>query len=88
MSCNFSIPIALSAADVVTSASVAIEANGGTFTAANNGGTFTVPVPFGTVGGSFEVVSGSVNVVIDNKPFFVSCAKIQSTLSDYISGPQ
>ena len=88
MSCNFSIPITSSASDVIASASAAIENNGGTFTntADNSGGTFTVPVIFGTVVGSFQITSGSVNVIIDKKPFFVSCNKIQSALTDYING--
>jgi hydroxymethylglutaryl-CoA reductase len=49
MGCEFSIPITLSTAEVVASASVAINNEGGTFTATDNEGTFTAPVLFGII---------------------------------------
>ena len=87
MSCQFSIPISSSSAESITSqAENAILANGGTFTPADNGGTFSVPVPFGDVVGSFNIISGSANVTITDKPWFVSCDKIESQLTAYVNG--
>jgi|FAXJ01.1.fsa_nt_gi hypothetical protein len=86
MSCEFSIPITLSVAEINASASAAITTNGGTFVATDNGGTFSVPTMLGAVAGSFEIISGSADVTIASKPFLVSCNKIEATLTKYIGG--
>jgi hypothetical protein len=85
MSCEFSIPITLSTTDIITRVSDVIKNNGGNFIATDNGGEFTVPISFGTISGNFEIISDSANVTITKKPFFVSCNKIKSTLTDYIT---
>ena len=86
MSCQFSIPISSSVASIVAKAEAAIIADGGTFTPTDNGGTFTAPIPLGEIDGSFEIISGSANVTITNKPWFVSCGKIESQLTAYMNG--
>ena len=86
MSCQFSISISSSAASIVSKAESAILADGGTFTPTDNGATFAVPIPFGEIEGNFEIISGSVNVTITSKPWFVSCDKIESQLTAYVNG--
>lgn len=86
MSCKFSIPSTLPATDIVSRASVAIKNAGGDFVSTDSGGVFNVPVTFGTISGSFEIISGSANVKITEKPFFVSCTKIENALTAYING--
>ena len=88
MGCEFSISITSSVKDIISKASTAIKSNGGDFTATDKGGLFSIPVPLGTVIGNFEIVTGSINVIITQKPFFVSCNKIESTITDYITTGQ
>ena len=84
--CNFSIPITSSVASIISQAESAIIADGGTFTPTENGGAFTVPIPFGEIDGNFNIISGSANVTITDKPWFVSCGKLENQLTAYLNG--
>ena len=86
MSCQFSIPITRSITDVNITASAAIIAHGGTFTSSNIGGAFSVPTFIGSIGGTFTLVSGSLDVTITDKPWLVSCSTIQDELKSYLTG--
>ena len=86
MSCQFSIPITSSITDVNITASAAILANGGTFASSSSGGSFLIPTFIGSIGGTFALVSGSLDVTITDKPWLVSCSTIQGELVSYLTG--
>ena len=86
MSCQFTIPIKSSLANINSSASIAITEASGTFTPTESGGTFVVPTFLGSIAGKFTLLAGNLNVTITDKPWLVSCGRIETELTSYLCG--
>ncbi len=86
MSCQFSLPITISADEVFTKASSAIQNSGGTISGSSSSGTFSLPTPLGKIDGNFSIDAGTMNVIITDKPFFISCSLIEERLAGYVAG--
>ena len=84
--CNFSIDFPGSADSLVQKAQSAIVNAGGKFNGDNASGGFIIPTPLGEVSGMYGVENQSFHISIEDKPFFLSCNKIESTLRDYLRG--
>ena len=63
----------------------AIEAQGGSLHGRPSGGEVTMPTPAGDVSFNYGAVGKRVDVIVTNKPFLVSCARIQSELANILA---
>jgi len=81
--CNFSIPFSGSADDIYSRAKSAVEKQGGTFEGNASGGRFSINV-FGAITGSYSVSGQSLDIVIEDKPFLISCSMIEQALKKQI----
>lgn len=82
--CNFSIDFSGSADSLVQKAQTAITNAGGQFNGDASSGGFIISTPIGKVSGSYAVENQKFHINIEDKPFLVSCSKIESTLKDYL----
>lgn len=82
--CNFSIPFAGSAQDVLNKAKSAVQSQGGNFEGDTNQGNFNVTVFGNTIAGSYTVVGQNLDIVIDSKPFLLPCSAIEGFLKSQI----
>ena len=80
--CNFSIDFSGSADSLVQKAQTAITSNGGKFNGDASSGGFIISTPLGEVSGVYAVESQSFHISIEDKPFLVSCNKIETTLKE------
>lgn len=79
MACEISIPLAASATDLFLKVKEAIEKNGGTLTGDEQSGSFHIKI-MGTIAGSYTTDGQTMNIIVDNKPIFISCGQIESFL--------
>jgi len=80
MACNFTINLSGSATELVQSMEAKLAKQGGTFTGDETGGSFSVSLLGSTISGSYAISEQQMAVVIDKKPFLVSCNQIQNYL--------
>lgn len=78
--CNFNIPFTGNPEEILNKAKLAIEKQGGNFTGDNKSGNFDVTALGNTVAGSYTVSGNNLAMVIDTKPFFISCDMVESFL--------
>ena len=78
--CNFTINLSGSATDLVQSIEAKIVKQGGTFSGDATGGSFGVSLFGSTISGSYNISGQQMIVIIDKKPFLISCNQIQSYL--------
>jgi hypothetical protein len=82
--CNFTIEFTASADDLIQKAKAAITNSGGQFNGDTSSGAFMISTPVGNVAGSYAVENQSFHINIEDKPFLVSCSKIESTLRNFL----
>ncbi len=82
--CNFSINFNGNADDMTKLAEQAISGAGGSFTGDNLAGMFVISSPLGKVEGNYSVENQSFNISITDKPFLLSCNRIEEELRKYI----
>jgi hypothetical protein len=82
--CNFSINFSSSAEALIQQASAAITNAGGNFNGDTNGGDFSISTPVGKVAGAYTVSQQTIDFRITDKPFLLSCGRIEDELRKYI----
>lgn len=82
--CNISINFNGSADQITKMAQQAISGEGGSFSGDDAAGKFVIPSPLGKVEGSYLVDNQSFNINISDKPFLLSCNRIEEELRKYI----
>ena len=85
MACEISIPVAASAAELFMKVKEAIEKNGGTITGDELSGSFHIKI-MGTIAGSYTTTGDMMNIIVENKPLFISCGQIESFLRSRLGG--
>ena len=81
--CKFSIPFDGSADEILMGAGQQIANAGGVFNRASVAhGDFSIATPLGKVEGTYKVRQQSFDIEITDKPFFVSCDRIEKELRD------
>jgi hypothetical protein len=83
--CNFSIPFAKDAEEILAKAKKTVEGQGGTFTGDTNSGDFNVSVFGNSITGNYKVDGQNLNLEITDKPFMVPCSMIESYLKGQLS---
>ena len=82
--CNFSIPFSGNAEEIFAKAQTAITNAGGKFTGDVGAGEFSLSTFIGAIEGSYSMNGSTMNVLITDKPMFLSCSKIEEELSKYL----
>jgi hypothetical protein len=82
--CNISIDFNGQPDELIRSAEQAISGAGGSFAGNNSDGSFAINSPLGKVSGTYTVVGQSFNISITDKPFLVSCSRIEDELRKQI----
>ena len=83
--CNFTIPFSGTAEDAVNKARSGIISQGGSFNGNMTSGTFSLRVLGSTIRGSYTI-SDQIKVIIDTKPFLISCNRIENFMKENLSG--
>lgn len=84
--CNFKIGYSQPIESLIEQARTGIAQKGGTFNGDTHSGNFTVPSPVGKIVGNYTVQGSSIDFAITDKPFIVTCNKIESALKGLIGG--
>ncbi len=85
MSCQFTINYPGPKEDIVQKLDKAIRSTGGRFNGDTSNGQFEGNTPVGDFGGHYSIHGDSINVVIDKKPWLVSCSRIESEIKNYLN---
>ncbi len=85
--CAFDIAFTGPATDLLARARKGIVAQGGTLTGDAATGSFRIPVLGSAVAGTYAVLGQVAHFEIAQKPFLVSCTRIESTLAEFAKPP-
>jgi hypothetical protein len=83
-SCKFLIPFSGTAADIVSKAKNTVESNGGNFKGDDSFGMFNISAFGNTIKGSYTIAGQNLEIVVEEKPFLLSCSMIESFLKSKI----
>ena len=85
--CAFDIPFTGSPTALFERARAGIQSQGGTLTGDAMKGSVVVPTPIGRMAGTFTVTGQVAHFEITEKPFILSCARIQTELAKLAASP-
>ncbi|HEY0046187.1 MAG TPA: hypothetical protein VGB44_05700 [Flavobacterium sp.] len=85
MSCQFSIHYPRQKEELVEKLRDAILQTNGSFEGDQSRGIFKGNTPVGNFSGSYTIQEDTINVNIDNKPWLVSCGRIEDEINNYIN---
>src|SRR5688572_25546985 len=85
--CVFDITFTGSAAALFERAKAGIQSQGGTLTGDATKGSVSAPTPIGRMAGTYAVTGQVAHFEIIEKPFLLSCARIQSELAKLAAQP-
>lgn len=86
--CSFSVPVSadVSIDKMLSKAKKFVESQGGQFEGDESSGSFNASVFGNSIAGSYTYAEGQdLQIVIDDKPFMVPCAMIESMLKQQLS---
>jgi hypothetical protein len=83
--CKFEIPFGSSAGELVEKAKKAIVSAGGEIKGDISAGTFSIPSPLGKISGNYKIGAQFAAFEITDKPMFISCGLVESTIQKYLS---
>lgn len=83
--CTFDIPFSSSAADLVEKAQKSIVKAGGEVMGDTTSGDFFIPSPLGKISGTYSITLQCATFVVTEKPMFLGCGLIESTIQKYLS---
>lgn len=81
--CNFSFPFTGTAGEVHSRAKAAVEKQGGIFEGDTQSGSFSLQV-FGKITGRYEIVGGTIEITIEDKPMMIPCSAIENVLQSQL----
>lgn len=85
MACYFTVTIEQPIESLIEKARKGITSSGGTFEGDVQRGTYSIPVPTGTIKGSYTVTDKQIAFEISAKPAIPTCKRIEKELKDYLS---
>jgi hypothetical protein len=81
MACNLNINFAQPANVMIQTLKSKITGQGGTADGNETAGTIRVPLMGSYISGSYTISGQQMNLIIDHKPFLISCNQIESFLA-------
>lgn len=79
--CQFNIPFSGDGESLIKRAKQELSKAGGTFNGDAAQGNFEVKTPVGSIEGNYNIAGQQIFISITDKPFFISCERIQKELS-------
>lgn len=76
--CNFSIEFSGTATEITEKAKQIVEVKGGTFAGDNEKGRFDISLLGATIAGNYTVNGSALDIIIEEKPFFVPCDTVEN----------
>lgn len=83
--CRFSINYPKPKDELVEKLRSAILQTNGLFEGDQSRGVFQGNTPVGNFSGSYTIQDDIINVHVDNKPWLISCSRIESEINNYIN---
>jgi hypothetical protein len=80
MACNLTIDFAQPASAMIQNLKAKVTGQGGTADGDETAGTIRVPLLGSHISGSYTINDQQMNLVIDHKPFLISCNQIEGFL--------
>jgi hypothetical protein len=80
--CNFTISFTGTATDFTENIKTKVQNQGGTFNGDEAAGSFGLSLLGSTISGSYTTEGSEMNIIIDHKPFLISCSQIQKYLEN------
>lgn len=84
--CRFEFEFTVSGETLVERIRTHVHKVGGSFVGSASDGSFHLPTPVGEFKGYYQVSGRVILLEVTDKPFFVPCSAIESTLRDYVKG--
>jgi hypothetical protein len=78
--CNFTLGFSGTATGLVQNINMKVTSQGGIFAGDDSAGNFSVSLLGSNISGSYTITGQQMNVIIDRKPFLISCSQIQNYL--------
>ncbi len=78
--CNFTFQFPIGAEELVEKVRKAVRGAGGELDGDAQAGFYSVPTPIGVIEGSYAVSGQSIQIDVLEKPIYLSCALIETTL--------
>ena len=82
--CDFNLKFQGSKRQLMESVQSEIQNANGTIFFQNDSGNFIIPIPIGTIAGTFHFHDNQVLVEITDKPFVLTCSKIESKIKEFL----
>ena len=82
--CKFNVDFNESIGTLIGKAKSAVMKVDGTFSGDNESGMYALPTPLGMITGNYTVSGNTIEFQITDKPFLVSCNKIEGELRKYL----
>jgi len=82
--CNFNIEFTGNPEGLINQANEAIAGQGGSFTGNDKNGEFNISTPIGKISGTYSILGQTFNIIIEDKPMFIGCGKIEEELKKHI----
>ena len=86
--CSFTFEFPISAEELLAKVRNAIQGAGGELDGDAQAGFYSVPTPVGVIEGSYAVAEQSIQIDVLDKPVFLSCALIKTTLETILRREQ
>ncbi len=83
--CSFDIPFSIPTTELIERAQKAIIKAGGEVGGDVTAGNFSIPSPIGKITGNYTIAEQCATFNITDKPMFLSCGLIESTIQKYLS---
>lgn len=85
MACQFTLPVPGAPEDMYLQARSAILKQGGSVDGTSHTGSATLPTPLGPVSIDYKLGAAGLQVLVTDKPMFVSCAQIEDGMRKAIA---
>jgi hypothetical protein len=82
--CQFSISFSGDPETLIQRVRQEIERARGTFSGDSTQGNFGVKTGLGSIEGNYQIAGQAISITITDKPFFISCERIEKELTGYM----
>ncbi len=82
--CQFSIPFSGDSETLIKRVKQETERAGGAFSGDSQSGNFGVKTALGSIEGNYQIAGQEISIAITDKPFFISCERIQKELTGFM----
>ncbi len=82
--CQFKIPFSGDPETLIRRVKQETEKAGGNFSGDSTQGNLGIKTPLGSIEGNYQVAGQEISIAITDKPFFISCDRIEKELTGFM----